>query len=820
MTDHFDKSKMSGVANLYNKTVMAYPIPILVLVAALTAFFGYQAQYFTLDASSDAIVLENDSDLKYYDETREIFGSDDYVFITLKPANGDLFSQETLEPMGKMLDELAALPDVESVTSILNVPLFHSPDVPLMNLAKGFKSLVTGADPELARIEMTSSPLYKNYLINEDGTTTAMQVTFKEDPPEFKAIEKRRAELKDQRREGGLSAEETTELSDLETQYKAQYEALIAESNNNVVQVRAIVASYSDLGDLHIGGVPMIMADIISYVDSDIKLFGILVSLMVLVVLALIFRQVRWVLLPSMACILTVLFMFGYLGWTRWSATIVTSNFPSLLFVIALADTLHLVVHFRELHARHPEKPKRDLILASCRHVAVPCLYTSLTTCVGFASLIVSGIRPVMDFGIMMAMGVGLAYFMSFIFFPAALLLFTKGKAPSQELADLEKSPLTIFARLTENYGKLIFAASVIIVVIFGIGTQRLLVENRFIDYFKSDTPIYQGMSVIDRELGGTTPLEVVLEGTGKDYWIDKENLAKLKEVHEWLDALPETGKVISPHTMIEMITKVNKGNEVPIPIIKIALSQLPPEIEDAVVGPYMTTDRDQVRIAMRAMESDESLSRKDLMGKIDTYFNTADVFKEEELTPHVTGLFQLYNNLLQSLYASQIQTIGAVFGAIWVMFILLFRSIRIATIAIIPNIIPVLLVIGTLGWTGIPLDIMTTMTAAITLGIAVDFAIHYVHRFQHEFEANQNYVACMHRCNNSIGRAMFYTTLTIIAGFSLLIFSNFIPNIYFGLFTMLAIVVAFVAAVTLLPLFMIWIKPLGKESTETEVTG
>jgi hypothetical protein len=818
MTDHFDKSKMSALAQWYDKFVLGYPIPILLIVGAMTVFLGYQAQYFTLDASSDAIVLENDADLKYYDETRNMFGSDDYVFIVLEPADGDLFSEQTLDRLGKMSDELAALSDVASITSILNVPLFHSPDVPLMNLAKGYKSLITGADPELARVEMTTSPLYKNYLIDETGSITAIQVTFNDDPPEFKAIEKRRAELRKKRRDEGLSSEEAGELADLEPQYEDQYEALIAESNENVVQVREIVARYSDLGELHIGGVPMIMADIINYVEGDIKLFGFLISFMVIFVLAIIFRQVRWVLLPTLACILTVLFMFGYLGWTRWSATIVTSNFPSLLFVIALADVLHLVVHYRELHARFPDESKRDLLLASCRHVAVPCLYTSLTTCVGFASLIVSGIRPVMDFGIMMAMGVGLAYFMSFIFFPAALLLFTKGKAPSQKLAELEESPLTIFGRITEHYGKLITVGAISLVVVFGIGTQRLIVENSFIGYFKKDTPIYQGMSKLDRELGGTMPLEVVLIGTEKDFWINKENLAKLKEVHEWLDALPETGVVISPHTMVEMITKVNKGNEVPIPIIKIALAQLPPDIEAAVVGPYMSEDRSQVRIAMRAIESDESLSRKDLMGKIDAYLET-DVFESEELTAKSTGLFQLYNNLLQSLYTSQIQTIGAVFGGIWVMFVLLFRSFRIATIAIIPNIIPVVLVIGTLGWSGIPLDIMTTMTAAITLGIAVDFAIHYVHRFQHEFAENQNYVACMYRCNNSIGRAMYFTTLTIIAGFSLLIFSNFIPNIYFGIFTMLAILVAFIAAVTLLPLMMIWLKPLGKETIPAEVT-
>ena len=803
-------------ARLYDRIILGNPVFILILVGLLTAFLGYQTRYFTLDASSDAIVLENDKDLRYYDETQDLFGSDDYVFITLKPANGDLFSQETLEPLALMLDELAALDDVESITSILTVPLFHSPDVSLMQLANGYKTLETGADLEMAKEEMISSPLYRNYLVNTDASTTAIQVTFKPDPPAFKEMADRRTALKDKKRAEGLSEEEATELTALNSEYKAGYAALIAQNNRNVEDVRAIVASHSHLGDLHIGGVPMIMADIISYVKSDIKTFGILVTLMVIVVLSVIFRNFRFVILPAAVCFLTVLFMFGYLGWTRWSATIVTSNFPSLLFVIALADVVHVVVHYRELHARTPERPMRELILDSCRHVAVPCFYTSLTTMVGFSSLMVSGIRPVMDFGIMMAIGIGLAYTMCFIFFPAALMLFPKGKAPSAKLADLKNSPLIVFGKATEHHGKLILLLFAILVGVSLVGTQKLKVENRFIDYFRSDTPIYQGMSIIDQELGGTTPLEVVLEGKGKDFWITKENLAKLKEVHTWLDEQPETGKVISPNTMIELITKVNKGKEVPIPIIKMALASLPPEIEEAVVGPYLTENRDQVRISMRIAESDKSLNRKDLMGRIHEYFETSEVFESGEITPHATGLFVLYNNMLQSLFQSQIQTIGTVFAAIWVMFLVSFRSFRLASIAIIPNIIPVVLVIGTLGWMGIPLDIMTTMTAAITLGIAVDFAIHYIHRFKFEFSQNQNYVQSMYRSNNSIGLALFFTTITVMAGFLLLTISNFIPNIYFGLFTTMAIVVSFLAAVTLLPLLMIWIKPLGPEKPST----
>jgi hypothetical protein len=251
--------------------------------------------------------------------------------------------------------------------------------------------------------------------------------------------------------------------------------------------------------------------------------------------------------------------------------------------------------------------------------------------------------------------------------------------------------------------------------------------------------------------------------------------------------------------------------------LVKLALDKLPEEIDNAVVGPYLTADRRQVRIAMRAMETDKSMNRKNLMASIDTYFETDPVFDGVE--PRVTGIFVLYNNLLQSLFESQIKSIATVFFIIWLMFLILFRSIRIATIAIIPNILPVTLILGILGWSGIPLDLMTIMTAAITLGIAVDFAIHYIHRYKHEFAEHGNYTTAMYRTHNSIGRAMFYTTICIITGFSLLTMSNFIPSIYFGIFTSLAITVAFLASVTLLPLLLIAWKPLGKEHTEPEPT-
>lgn len=815
MSDSSKPSPFAGVAKVFDATVLRFPAVILLITAGLAVFSYIHAQEFRLDASSDAIVLESDPDLRYYDDTREIFGTDDYVIITVTPPEGtSLIDDVVLTRLGELTAEFEAMDDVESVTSILNVPLFHSPPITLFELARTMKyrTLAEDAQKDLVLDELTTSPLYSNYLIAENGKTTAVQVTFKDAPEDFQRVLDARTALRDKKRdEGKLNAEDAAELKRLEVEYKPLYEDLIANNNLVIEKTREIVSRYRDMGDLHIGGVPMIMADIIAYVKDDMRVFGQTVVILVLVVLLLIFRNVRWVLLPTAVCILTVLFMFGYLGFTHWNGTIVTSNFSSLLFVIALADVLHVVVHYRELHSRHPDHPKRELILQASRDVAVPCFYTTVTTIVGFGSLIVSGIRPVMDFGIMMAMGVGLAYLVCFLFFPAALMMFPKGKAPSQKLGELEESPLMFFAKFSERHHYTIFAVSAIIFAVCLIGSNKILVENRFIDYFKKDTPIYQGMSVIDQRLGGTTPLEVVLEGPSENFWLEKENLEKLKEIHNWLDALPETGKVISPNTMMEMLQKINKGAPVPIPMVKMALDGLPPEIQDAVVGPYMTPDRSQVRIAMRAMESDTSLNRKDLMASIEHYFETDPIF-DGEIEPRVTGIFVLYNNLLQSLFNSQIKSIAAVFGVIWLMFLILFRSIRLATIAIVPNVLPVTLVLGILGWTGIPLDLMTIMTAAITLGIAVDFAIHYIHRYKHEFQESKSYTSAMYRTHNSIGRAMFFTTITIIAGFSMLTLSNFIPSIYFGLFTSFAITIAFLASVTLLPLLLITWKPLGPE--------
>lgn len=800
----------SGGARLYEKYVLAAPAFYLTLAVALTLFFGWQLQHFRLDASSDSIVLENDKDLLYYNYTRDVFGSDDYVVITVTPRE-ELLSDHNLDTLRSMVDEFEAMDSVDSVVSVLSVPLFHSPPVPLLNIATGYKTLESpGVRKDLAFPEFVQSPLYQDYLVSVDGKTMAVQVNFKPPEGEYREVIDARRELRDRRRESGLSSAEKERLEGLEERYNELYAASVVQRRKDIAHIRDIVAKYEPkFGEMHIGGVPMIMADIIAYVANDIQVFAGGVLALVLLTLAIVFRKVKWVLLPTAACIMTVIIMLGYMGFVDWPATIVTSNFPSLLIVVTLALGIHIAVRYRELYAEHPDWENKTLVREAVRLLAIPCLYTSLTTIVGFGSLMVSGIRPVIDFGVMMSAGLAVAYGLTFVVIPCALLFFPKGNRLDPSMADTQRSPMRVFARVTERKGRWIAAGSLVLFVVCVLGIQRLKVENRFIDYFDEETEIYQGMMEIDERIGGTTPLEVVLEGEGKNYWLQEENLANLRRVHEWLDALPETGKTISPDTMVRILEKMNNGQPVPVPFINMGLSQVPPEIERAAIGPYVSPDRDMVRIAMRVRETDRSLNRKELIEKMRNYLQNEAELGEAEA--HITGIFVLYNNMLQSLYRSQIVTLGVVFGAIWVMFLLLFRSPTLATIAIIPNILPVALVLGTLGWSGIPLDIMTIMISSITMGLAVDFAIHYIHRFKMEFPKDRDYIAAMYRCHNSIGRAILYTTITTVAGFSILTLSNFNPTIYFGIFTSLALIVAFLASVTLLPFLIVRLKPLGK---------
>ena len=829
----------SGFLHYYKKTVIERPIFSLLIFFLMVAFFAYHGQNLKLDASAESIVLKNDPDLRYYRAIRDIYGSDDFLVITYTPFD-DLLSQTSLAGLKALRNDLRQLKRVSSVVTILDVPLLNSPKVSISELTDDaeVRTLETpGVDKDLARKEFLKSPIYQNNLVSPNGHTTALLVNFKRDEKYFSLLTKRNA-LREKEVSASLTPEESQQLRKVTKEFY-DYHALVIEQERQDTQVvREMMDKYQDKANMHLGGARMITADMISFIEHDISVFGLGVVCFLVVALIYFFRKLRWVALPMFCCLTSIIVMVGFLGWLDWRITVISSNFISLLLIITMSLTIHLIVRYRILIENNPTADQRTLVLETMRIMAEPCFYTALTTIVAFCSLVVSDIRPVIDFGWMMTIGIALAFALNFILFPAVLSLLPLEKFTTRR--DFTQSFTLRMASITQSYPKSIVWFCLALALLGVLGISQLEVENRFIDHFKKTTEIYQGMELIDTQLGGTIPLDFVIDADAdfyasieesKDadkafedpfadeeedsnettYWFNGDMLQKVEKIHDHLEQLPEIGKVLSIATGMKVFLQLNDGRMPDDYELAVLRKWVPEDVKKTLINPYLSEDGNQTRITMRLIESAPTLKRKELIHKIKAY-----LVNDMELTDtnvHPTGLAVLYNNLLQSLYKSQILTLGAVFLSILAMFMVLFRGLSISFLAIMPNMLAAGMVLGLMGWLGIPLDLMTITIAAITIGIGVDDTIHYIHRFQVEFKKYGNYLATVKACHGSIGIAMYYTSLTIAAGFSILALSSFIPTIYFGLLTGFAMIVALLSNLTLLAALLILFKPLGPEN-------
>ncbi|GAA3973851.1 efflux RND transporter permease subunit [Allohahella marinimesophila] len=826
---------MATLASVYERIVLAHPARVLVLFALLLLVASLRLDQFRLDASAESLTLEDDQALEQFRETSRRFdNSEDFLVVTYSPA-GDLFTSEAIARLRSLRDELAALEAVGSTNSILSVPLLYSPELTLDNVDSELRTLDEHEVPlDTARAALLNNPLYPDLLISEDGRSTAIQLNLPT-PERYYELLYARNDLRDQANAGGLSAEKERELDRLENEFIDLKAQLTERQDRTIAEVRSILQQYRDSAELHLGGIPMIVADMIDFIESDLSTFGLGVLLFMILTLALIFRQWQWVAVPLMCCLFTVWLVTGCLSWVNWPVTVISSNYISLLLIMTLSLTIHLIVRYREYQHANPAFDERQVMMATASAMVRPCFYMTVTTIVAFGSLTFSGIRPVIDFGWMMTMGMAVAFFVAFVVFPALLVLMPP---PLSNLpADSDRAFTRIFASLTERYGGFVLWGSVLLDVLFVVGITRLSVENSFIDYFKSDTEIHQGMITIDRALGGTAPLDLVIndepapEGSDgdaaalecdpfldeceagdewRDTWFTPDKMSRLEAVHNYLDGLQETGKTLSIVTTLRLLKTINEDRSLDAVQLAFVPKVLPEDLASTLLDPYISETHDQARLTVRLRDSSPTLRRDELLKQIEHHMTTELGYERDEFT--LTGMTVMYNNMLQSLFDSQIKTLGIVFLAIAAMFLIIFRSFKLALIGIAPNLLAPASMLGLMGWLNIPLDMMTITVAAIVVGIAVDDTIHYIHRFGVEFDRDQNYLAAMHRSHQSIGRAMFYTSLTIVMGFSILVLSNFIPTIYFGLFTGFAMIVAMVASLTLLPKLILMVKPFGSE--------
>ena len=795
----------------------------IIILLSLVSILGLPK--FQLDASSDTLLLDNDPDLKVYRENSRKYGSSDFLVIAFTP-DKDIFSSETISLLKKLESNLKNIDGIQNVLSLLDVPLLSYSEQSINELADNLVTLSTeNIDLVKAKKEFEINEVYRGLLISEDLKTIAFQMTL-EPNGEFQNLISDRYDLLDSK--NTLDNEIFSKnLENLDLKIDNQKKINLSKEAILINDIRNISNLYKDKGEIFLGGGAMIAHDTIKMIQQDLFTFGVAVFFMFVLILSLIFRQFRWVVIPLTSAGLSALFTTGLISWLGWKVTVVSANFIALLMIIGISLTVHLVVRYREITSNFNDLSHEDALKKTLSQMFLPCLYTALTTMVAFASLIISDIRPIIDFGLLMVLSISIAFIVSFVFFGSLSSLMGKNLKDTQ--IDYSSGFTTWINSLVVRFKNLILLISLLAFIFAFVGINKLSVENKFIDYFKPSTEIYKGLSLIDKKLGGTAPLDIIISAPKEDinleddfddfddfgietdeygYWFNSQNLGRLEEIHDYLEGRPEIGKVlsVSSATKLAEIVKGEKLDDLELALLR---KVLPEDINNQLLSSYISDDDNQVRLSARVIESLDGLNRKNLIEEVKK--DLVNNFELSEDQFYLSGISVIYNNLLQSLFQSLIGSLLIVFSAIFLMFIVLFRSFYMALIAMIPNLLSAASVLGIIGWSGIPIDIMTVTVAAISIGIGVDNTIHYVHRFLKEYEQEQNYDLAIKNSHSTIGRAMFYTSLTIVLGFMILVSSNFNPSVFFGIFTSFSMIVAILAALMLLPVLIRHLKPFGR---------
>ncbi len=792
-------------SHFYQKNIIEKPKIIIVILLACLLGFGFFSKDFKLDASSETLLIDGDPDLKYLKEINERYNSKEFLVLTYSP-NEEIISESSINNLLSLKYKIQSLDWVHNVITILDIPLLNSTDEKLTDRLQNFTTLKDdGIDKKRGFNEILNSPVFRNFVISEDGKTSGIIVNIKKNKIPKEVTNKKELEI-----------------------YK---DKLKKKNHQNIIEIREIIKSYNNSAKIHLGGIPMIADDMMTFIKSDILVFGFGVLIFIIATLWFIFKKIIWIIVPISSCLFSVIIMMGLLGLLGWKVTVISSNFIALMLILTMAMNIHMSTRFLQLSKEKPNLSKKEIILKTTNKMFWPILYTVLTTIFAFLSLIISEIKPIIDFGWMMTLGLIVSFIVTFSLLPA-LISFVSDV--SVNINENRNSVFTnLLGKLSINNKSLIFTASILIFFISVFGISKLEVENSFINYFSKDTEIYKGMKLIDEELGGTTPLEVIIKFPKKEndediadedddwgedekqeddskYWFTKDKIDKIDKVHKYLDSLPAVGKVLSFSSIIEVATQLNDNKPLGSLEMGVLYSKIPDSIRKEIVDPYISIKDSEARINLRIKDSNEGLRRNELINQIKYDLSNKIGLKEEEYK--LAGVLILFNNLLQSLFKSQILTLGFVMAGIFAMFLILFKNVKLSLIGVVPNFIAAFFILGIIGIAEIPLDMMTITIAAITIGIAVDNSIHYIYRFKEEYRKINDYKITLEKCHSTVGVAILNTSITIIFGFSILVLSNFIPTIYFGIFTGIAMLLAMISVLTLLPALLQVFQPFGSK--------
>ena len=757
-------------------------------------FTSFYIRDFRIDASSDSLVSQGDEDFKYFSYYQDLFPTKNSLVIAIK--SNDKIDKLLLTEIDKISKKLSALPEVYSVFNINKAPILLLNKTNLLDLANDNYETIIDTNLAIKDVlnEFAKSPIYSDQIINENKNITSIVIFLNENNK-------------------ALDLKENKNLYLSQGKYYSIKTEIDKERNELIKKIRNIITNSNKDFTYYLGGVEMISSDVISYVKNDILTFSLIVLLIIILILFIIFRRVKWVFAILFTSISAVYLSIGLAGFINFEITAVSANFLSLMFVLSISMNVHIMNNYLQ----------RDIkIIENFRMMFWPCFYTFLTTIVAFVSLVISDIKPVIDFGIIMIIALLIVLISSFVILPLIVSFFSK----EEKSYSLNLSFLKSFYPFAYKNSKYILGLNILIFFISLYGITNLNVENSFIKYFKKNTEIYKGMYLIDNELGGTTPLDIILKfknddqiintsieveeddleieddffsddlfGEENNIWFTNEKIETIKFVHQYLESRIEIGKVTSIYSLIDTANQINKS-DLSMFELSVLYNEIPIDYKTDLIDPYLNVEKNMIKISTRVKDS-KDIKRNDLINDINSFllneFDNLEEFK-------VNGLLVLYSNMLKSLFSSQIKSLGFVILAIFIMFVILFRSLKLSIIGIIPNIFASTFILGLIGLLKIPLDIMTITIAAISIGIAVDNTIHYIYRYKENLKLGRNHSEMIEKTHLTVGNAVLITSIAITAGFLTLCLSNFVPTVYFGLFTSLAMIFAMIGVLITLP--------------------
>lgn len=734
-------------------TLLVHHRIVLLSFAGLAIVLAtYPSLQLDFDRRVESMFPANDPRLAGYQRSKELFGGAETCAVAY--TDDALLTEEGLERVRRLGERLRQLPGVESALSLADARLPSAPFDPRPLAQQLQAGTIT---PRELREQLLTSELYRGVLLGPDGQTTVIVVQIA--PGERTAV----------------PAEETIE------------------------QIRRVAASHDP--PALVAGPTVLVHDVYRHLDEDGRLLGIASTVLLTVVIALLFRNLRWVLLPLMVVHVTLIWTKALLVATGVQMTMVSSPLVALVTVIGVATVVHITMGFREARDRHAPL---EALVQTGRHVGPPVFWTCLTTAAGFGALLASQVVPVQNFGGMLAIGSLLVFLAVIALVPSGVLLgrFDTDPHPPPGEGKLIAG-LNRVMHLVEKHPRWLVVGSVVVVALATSGSLRLEVATDFSDNFREDSPIVQSYEFLAKRLGPVASMDVIVDTpeTVTPEFVD--NLAHLQQDIEHLDGIEGTVSIVDLMAFLNPSADRRPGGLGGL--ISRGLRLVPPEqrlalierLEPGLLAGFWNRPQRATRIVVRVRPVPGSKARRQLIEDVQA------LGRRRFPSATVAGMHVLLTYLVENLLADQWVTFGIAVVGIFLMMVVAFRSWWLGLIALIPNAAPIVVVIGSMGWLGLQVNVATAMIASVSMGLSIDFSIHYLYRFQRERRAGQDLFSALRAAHHSVGRAIVLADVALVAGFTVLCISQFIPTVHFGLLVSVAMLGGLVGNLFLLPLLL-----------------